>query len=103
MNTLSNNTDFLLSVENLSVSFDGFKAVNDLNLYVDENEIRGGILQMDQRLPRGSGFPGHLEVGFGLDELGQAEPHDGVIVDDQDLPVSGGGIRVTHSRGGQCR
>ena len=37
MNTLSNNTDFLLSIENLSVSFDGFKAVNDLNLYVDEN------------------------------------------------------------------
>ncbi|MEJ8472800.1 urea ABC transporter ATP-binding protein UrtD [Roseibium algae] len=39
MNTMSNNTDFLLSIENLSVSFDGFKAVNDLNLYVDENEI----------------------------------------------------------------
>ena len=39
MNTISNNTDFLLSIENLSVSFDGFKAVNDLNLYVDENEI----------------------------------------------------------------
>ena len=39
MNTLNNNTDFLLSIENLTVSFDGFKAVNDLNLYVDENEI----------------------------------------------------------------
>jgi urea transport system ATP-binding protein len=32
--------DFLLSVENLTVSFDGFKAVNDLSFYVDENEIR---------------------------------------------------------------
>ncbi|MGK6315837.1 urea ABC transporter ATP-binding protein UrtD [Neorhizobium sp. DT-125] len=32
--------DFLLSVESLTVSFDGFKAVNDLSLYVDENEIR---------------------------------------------------------------
>ena len=32
--------DFLLSVEHLTVSFDGFKAVNDLSLYVDENEIR---------------------------------------------------------------
>ena len=31
---------FLLSVEGLTVSFDGFKAVNDLSLYVDENEIR---------------------------------------------------------------
>lgn len=32
--------DFLLSVEKLTVSFDGFKAVNDLSFYVDENEIR---------------------------------------------------------------
>ncbi|MGD9601228.1 MAG: urea ABC transporter ATP-binding protein UrtD [Gammaproteobacteria bacterium] len=29
-----------LAVENLSVSFDGFKAVNDLNLYVEKNELR---------------------------------------------------------------
>ena len=32
--------DFLLSVEGLTVSFDGFKAVNDLSFYVDEREIR---------------------------------------------------------------
>ncbi|WP_017446818.1 urea ABC transporter ATP-binding protein UrtD [Gayadomonas joobiniege] len=32
--------DFVLSVEGLTVSFDGFKAVNDLSLYVDEGEIR---------------------------------------------------------------
>ncbi|MDR3376215.1 MAG: urea ABC transporter ATP-binding protein UrtD [Ancalomicrobiaceae bacterium] len=32
--------DFLLSVEALTVSFDGFKAVDDLSLYVDKNEIR---------------------------------------------------------------
>ncbi|MGB5832650.1 MAG: urea ABC transporter ATP-binding protein UrtD [Thiohalocapsa sp.] len=31
---------FVLAIEGLSVSFDGFKAVNDLSLYVDENEIR---------------------------------------------------------------
>src|SRR5689334_14669620 len=31
---------FLLSVEGLTVSFDGFKAVNDLSFYVEENEIR---------------------------------------------------------------
>jgi urea transport system ATP-binding protein len=36
----SSNTDFVLAVENLTVSFDGFKAVNDLSFYVDENEIR---------------------------------------------------------------
>jgi urea transport system ATP-binding protein len=32
--------DYLLSVEGLTVSFDGFRAVNDLSFYVDENEIR---------------------------------------------------------------
>lgn len=36
----SANKDFLLAVENLTVSFDGFKAVNDLSFYVEENEIR---------------------------------------------------------------
>lgn len=33
-------TDFLLAVERLTVSFDGFKAVNDLSFYVDQDEIR---------------------------------------------------------------
>lgn len=37
---MSSNTDFVLAVENLTVSFDGFKAVSDLSFYVDENEIR---------------------------------------------------------------
>ncbi len=32
--------DFLLNVEGLTVSFDGFKAVNDFSFYVDEGEIR---------------------------------------------------------------
>ena len=32
--------DFLLAVEALTVSFDGFKAVDDLSFYVDEHEIR---------------------------------------------------------------
>tara|TARA_R110002095_G_scaffold19039_6_gene21803 strand:- start:146 stop:889 length:744 start_codon:yes stop_codon:yes gene_type:complete len=34
------NTDFTLAVEGLTVSFDGFKAVDDLNLYLDNNELR---------------------------------------------------------------
>ncbi len=34
------NNDYLLSVEHLTVSFDGFKAVNDLTFYVDKNELR---------------------------------------------------------------
>jgi len=32
--------DFVLSVEGLTVSFDGFKAVNNLSFYVEEQEIR---------------------------------------------------------------
>lgn len=32
--------DFLLSVENLTVSFDGFKAVDGLSFYVEPNECR---------------------------------------------------------------
>jgi urea transport system ATP-binding protein len=34
------NNDFLLALENVSVSFDGFKAVNELNLYIDKGELR---------------------------------------------------------------
>ncbi len=34
------NTDFVLAVEDLTVSFDGFKAIDDLNLYVDKSELR---------------------------------------------------------------
>ena len=37
---MSNSTDFLLALESVTVSFDGFMAVNDLNLYVDKNELR---------------------------------------------------------------
>jgi len=33
-------TDYLLAVEGLTVSFDGFKAVDDLSFYVDKDEIR---------------------------------------------------------------
>ncbi len=36
----SSSTDALLSVEQLSVSFDGFKAVSDLSFHLDENDIR---------------------------------------------------------------
>jgi len=36
----STNTDFLLAIEDLTVSFDGFKAVDSLNLYIDEGELR---------------------------------------------------------------
>ena len=38
--TRTQNKDFLLAVEGLTVSFDGFKAVDDLSFYLDPNEIR---------------------------------------------------------------
>jgi urea transport system ATP-binding protein len=34
------NTDFALAIEDLTVSFDGFKAIDSLTLYVDRNELR---------------------------------------------------------------
>ena len=34
------NTDFALAVEDLTVSFDGFKAIDNLTLYVDKEELR---------------------------------------------------------------
>ena len=35
----STNTDFTLMIEDLTVSFDGFKAVDGLNFYLDKNEL----------------------------------------------------------------
>jgi urea transport system ATP-binding protein len=37
---MANETDFLLALEGVTVSFDGFKAVNELNLYIDKGELR---------------------------------------------------------------
>ena len=37
---MSSSTDFVLAIEDLTVSFDGFKAIDNLNLYVDQNELR---------------------------------------------------------------
>ncbi|MBU2478531.1 MAG: ATP-binding cassette domain-containing protein, partial [Gammaproteobacteria bacterium] len=37
---MSSATDFTLAIEDLTVSFDGFKAVDSLNMYVDRNELR---------------------------------------------------------------
>jgi urea transport system ATP-binding protein len=37
---MSSSTDFLLALEGVSVSFDGFKAVDALNLYIDKGELR---------------------------------------------------------------
>lgn len=36
---MHSNTDYTLAIEDLTVSFDGFKAVDSLNLYIDKNEL----------------------------------------------------------------
>lgn len=35
-----NNTDYLLGIEDLTVSFDGFKAVDNVTMYIDQDELR---------------------------------------------------------------
>lgn len=37
---MSSSTDFILAVEGATVSFDGFRAVDDMSLYVDRDELR---------------------------------------------------------------
>lgn len=37
---VSTNTDYLLAIEDLTVSFDGFKAVDDVTMYIDTDELR---------------------------------------------------------------
>lgn len=37
---MSTNTEFLLAIEDLTVSFDGFKAVDNFNLYINKGELR---------------------------------------------------------------
>lgn len=37
---MTTTTDFLLAIEDLTVSFDGFKAVDALTMYIDKNELR---------------------------------------------------------------
>ena len=37
---VATNTDYLLAIEDLTVSFDGFKAVDDVTMYIDTDELR---------------------------------------------------------------
>ena len=72
----------ILYVEDLSVSFDGFKAINDLNLYIRDGELRciigpngaGKTTLMD--IITGKTKPDHGTVYFGqdIDLLQYSEP-----------------------------
>lgn len=71
----------ILYIEDLSVSFDGFKAINDLNLYINDGELRcligangaGKTTLMD--IVTGKTRPDTGQVFFGqtLDLLGRSE------------------------------
>jgi len=66
---------YLLQVEGLTVAFDGFKAIDDLSLYVDRNELRAVIG------PNGAGKTTLLDL-----ISGKTRPSSGkVVFKDQEL------------------
>ncbi len=72
---MSSNTRFLLAMEDLTVSFDGFKAVDGLNLYIEKDELRVIIG------PNGAGKTTVLDM-----ICGKTRPTDGSIkFKDQEL------------------
>ncbi len=80
--TLDTSHSIVLYIEQLNVSFDGFKAINDLNLYVDAGELRciigpngaGKTTMMD--IITGKTRPDSGQVWFGqsMDLLEMDEP-----------------------------
>ena len=74
MHSAVSNT-YLLQVEGLTVAFDGFKAIDDLSLYIDRNELRAVIG------PNGAGKTTLLDV-----IPGKTHPSSGkVVFKDQEL------------------
>jgi urea transport system ATP-binding protein len=67
----------ILYVENVTVSFDGFKALNDLTLYIDDGELRCIIG------PNGAGKTTMMDV-----ITGKTRPDEGTVFFGQNLDVS---------------
>jgi urea transport system ATP-binding protein len=65
---MSSNTSFQLALEDLTVSFDGFKAVDGLNLYIEKDELRVIIG------PNGAGKTTVLDL-----ICGKTKPTDGSV------------------------
>ena len=61
-------TPFVLSVEGVSKSFDGFKAINDLNFYLEEGELRTVIG------PNGAGKSTFMDI-----LTGKTNPDEGTV------------------------
>lgn len=66
----------ILYVEDLSVSFDGFKAINDLNLYIKEGELRCIIG------PNGAGKTTLMDI-----ITGKTRPDTGTVFFGQDIDL----------------
>ena len=67
----------ILYIENVTVSFDGFKALDDLNLYIDDGELRC-ILG-----PNGAGKTTMMDV-----VTGKARPDEGTVYFGQSLDLT---------------
>lgn len=61
-------TPFILSVEGVTKSFDGFKAINDLNFYLEEGELRTVIG------PNGAGKSTFMDI-----LTGKTNPDEGTV------------------------
>lgn len=69
MNPLYRDTDLILSAEGVTRSFDGFKAINDLNFYLGEGELRTVIG------PNGAGKSTFMDL-----ITGRTKPDEGKIL-----------------------
>ena len=86
---LHRDTDLILSVEDVNKTFDGFKAISDLNFYLAEGELRtiigpngaGKSTFMDMITGRTRPDTGKLTIIRGLIDLIFEEPDGWVIVD----------------------
>ena len=67
----------ILYLENLTVSFDGFKALDDLNLYIDDGELRCIIG------PNGAGKTTMMDV-----ITGKTRPDEGTVFFGQTLDLT---------------
>src|SRR5215207_2519669 len=70
--------NFILSLEGVNKTFDGFKAINDLNLYMDEGELRVIIG------PNGAGKSTMLDI-----ITGRTRPDTGKVEFGRDTDLTG--------------
>jgi urea transport system ATP-binding protein len=69
LNPLHKGTKLILSVDGVNKQFDGFKAINDLNFYLDEGELRTVIG------PNGAGKSTFMDI-----LTGRTRPDSGTVV-----------------------